>query len=56
MEVNNKNKKRYVYLDKYEEYKKQIADRLALQDTVIYWLIFGVLLTFLLCLVDIFIL
>jgi len=34
----NKNKKRYVYLDKYEEYKKIIDERLDLLSKVIFWL------------------
>lgn len=34
----NKNKKRYVYLDKYEEYKAHIKSRLDLLSKVIFWL------------------
>lgn len=37
MEV-NKNKKRYVYLDKYEDYKAQIKARLDLLGKDIFWL------------------
>lgn len=34
----NKNKKRYVYLDKYEEYKADVKSRLNLLSKVIFWL------------------
>lgn len=34
----NKNKKRYVYLDKYEEYKAQVKSRLDLLGKVVFWL------------------
>ena len=53
MEV-NKNKKRYVYLDKYEEYKKQVNDRMNLLGKVIFWLGFVTVCTFLMCLSNIF--
>lgn len=54
MEV-NKNKKRYVYLDKYEEYKKQVNERLDLLGKVVFWLGFTVVCSFLMCLVNTFI-
>lgn len=54
MEV-NKNKKRYVYLDKYEEYKKQVNDRLNLLGKVIFWLGFVTVCTFLMCLLNTFV-
>jgi|TARA_B110000503_G_C7162052_1_gene420080 hypothetical protein len=50
----NKSKKRYVYLDKYEEYKKSIDERLNLLSKVIFWLGFSVACGFLLCLVNTF--
>lgn len=34
----NKSKKRYVYLDKYEEYKADVKSRLNLLSKVIFWL------------------
>lgn len=37
MEV-NKNKKRYVYLDKYEDFKVDVNKRLQLLHKVIFWL------------------
>ncbi len=50
----DKNKKRYVYLDKYLEHKKSIEDRLRLLGKVVFWLGFTVVCTFLLSLVNAF--
>lgn len=52
--VENKNKKRYVYLDKYLEHKKSIEDRLEILGKSIFWVGFAAVCTFLLSLVNTF--
>ena len=50
----NKNKKRYVYLDKYLEHKKALEDRMDILGKALFWLGLTVVCSFLISLVNMF--